>query len=153
MPVPDSLPEGLMLVNLDPRDGRPLYLQIMDEVRRALVAGTLRPDDPVPSVRELAAQLVVNPRTVSQAYHELEREGVLHVRRGQGTFVSPQAQPGQAERRSVGRRVARRAVLEARRSGLTVEELLAMIGEVAAEEDAETASFAPQPDAEDGGGE
>lgn len=127
-----------MLVNLDPRDGRPLYLQIMDEVRRALVAGTLRPGDPVPSVRELASQLVVNPRTVSQAYHELEREGVLHVRRGQGTFVSPGAEPGRAERRALARNVARRALLEARRSGLGVEELLKMIGEVAAEEEAES---------------
>src|SRR4051812_15848404 len=70
------------VVNLDSRDPRPLYLQIMDEVRRALVAGTLRPEDPMPSVRELSAQLVVNPRTVSQAYQELEREGVLYVRRG-----------------------------------------------------------------------
>ena len=63
-----------MLVNLDPNDGRPLYLQIMDEVRRAVVVGTLRAEDPLPSVRELAAELVVNPRTVSQAYQELEDE-------------------------------------------------------------------------------
>ena len=58
----------MLLVNLDPRDARPLYLQIMDEVRRAIVAGTLRAEDPLPSVRELAGELVVNPRTVSQAY-------------------------------------------------------------------------------------
>ena len=81
-----------MVVNVDPRDARPLYLQIMDEVRRSLVIGSLKPEDPVPSVRELASELVVNPRTVLQAYRELEREGVLYVRRGQGTF-----------RRSIGR--------------------------------------------------
>lgn len=72
-----------MVVNLDPRDTRPLYLQIIDEVRRALAVGTLRAEDPVPSVRELASQLVVNPRTVLQAYREMERAGVLYVRRGQ----------------------------------------------------------------------
>ena len=83
-----------MLVNLDPHDGRPLYLQIMDEVRRAIVVGTLRGEDPLPSVRELAAELVINPRTVSQAYGELEREGVIYVRRGQGTFVSPTVRRG-----------------------------------------------------------
>jgi ABC-2 type transport system ATP-binding protein len=91
-----------MLVNLDPRDARPLYLQIMDEVRRAVVVGTLKAEDPLPSVRELAGELVVNPRTVSQAYQELEREGVIYVRRGQGTFRLPHrparrrraAQPG-----------------------------------------------------------
>src|ERR671920_1851592 len=99
-----------MLVNLDPNDGRPLYLQIMDEVRRAIVVGTLRPEDPVPSVRELASELVVNPRTVLQAYRELEREGVLYVRRGQGTFVASGAQPSGDERRELGRGVARRAL-------------------------------------------
>jgi len=71
-----------VLVTLDPRDARPLYLQIMDEVRRALVLGTLRAEDPLPSVRELASELVVNPRTVSQAYRELEREGVVSQAEG-----------------------------------------------------------------------
>jgi GntR family transcriptional regulator len=123
-----------MLVNLDPRDARPLYLQIMDEVRRALVVGTLRPEDPLPSVRELAAELAVNPRTVLQAYQELEREGVVYVRRGQGTFVSPGADPGLDERRALARGVAMRALLEARRSGLGVEELVMAMREVAAEE-------------------
>lgn len=123
-----------MLINLDPRDARPLYLQIMDEVRRALVVGTLRPEDPLPSVRELAAELVVNPRTVSQAYHELEREGVVYVRRGQGTFVSAGAQADSAERQALVRAVAKRALLEARRSGVDVEELVTMMREVAAQE-------------------
>ncbi|MBV9774108.1 MAG: GntR family transcriptional regulator [Gemmatimonadetes bacterium] len=126
-----------MLVNVDPRDARPLYLQIMDEVRRALVVGTLRPEDPLPSVRELASELVVNPRTVSQAYRELEREGVIYVRRGQGTFVAPDARSGRDERRALAREVAKRALLDARRSGLGVEELVTFIREVAAEEEGE----------------
>ena len=123
-----------MVVNIDPRDARPLYLQIMDEVRRALVVGSLKPEDPVPSVRELASELVVNPRTVLQAYRELEREGVLYVRRGQGTFVALNAQPAADERRELGLAVARRALLEARRNGLGLEELFTMIREVAADE-------------------
>lgn len=124
-----------MLVNLSPADARPLYLQIMDEVRRAIVVGSLRAEDPLPSVRELAAELVVNPRTVSQAYNELEREGVLYVRRGQGTFVSPEVAHGTAERRrNQAREVARRALLEARRNGLDVNEFVAMLRELAAEE-------------------
>jgi GntR family transcriptional regulator len=123
-----------MLVTLDTRDGRPLYLQIMDEVRRAISVGTLRPEEPLPSVRELAAELVVNPRTVSQAYQELEREGVVYVRRGQGTFVSPTARREGAERRGVAREVAKRALLEARRNRMTAEELVTTIQEIAAEE-------------------
>ena len=126
-----------MLVNIDPRDPRPLYLQIMDEVRRALVAGTLRSDDPLPSVRELASTLVVNPRTVSQAYQELERQGVVYVRRGQGTFVTA-APSSRTQRAVLAREVAKRAVLEARRSGLSVEELLTTIAKVAADEEVAT---------------
>jgi GntR family transcriptional regulator len=121
----------MLLVNLDPGDARPLYLQIMDEVRRALVVGTLRAEDPVPSVRELAARLVVNPRTVLQAYQELEREGVLYVRRGQGTFVAPGVR---ADRLGVAREVARRALLEARRNGLGVDELIETIRELTSDE-------------------
>lgn len=124
-----------MLVNLDPADGRPLYLQIMDEVRRAVVVGSIRAEDPLPSVRELAAELVVNPRTVLQAYQELEREGVIYVRRGQGTFVSPTARRGAAERKSLAAGVAKRALLEARRNGVTVEELVSMIQKLAASEE------------------
>ena len=124
-----------MLVNLDPQDARPLYLQIMDEVRRAVVGGSLRAEDPLPSVRELAADLVVNPRTVSQAYQELEREGVIYVRRGQGTFVSPTVRRGAGERRSLALGVAKRALLEARRNGVGAEELVTMIQKLAAKED------------------
>ena len=109
----------------------------MDEVRRALVIGTLQPEDPLPSVRELAAELAVNPRTVSQAYQELERDGVLYVRRGQGTFVSPGTHTDDRERRALARGVAKRALLEARRNGLGVEELMMVMREVAAEEEGE----------------
>ena len=107
------------------------HLQIMDEVRRALVVGTLRTEYPLPSVRELASQLVVNPRTVLQAYRELEREGVLYVRRGQGTFVAPDAR---ADRRGLTRDVAKRALLDARRNGLGAGDLIKAIRRVAAEE-------------------
>ncbi len=129
-----------MLVDLDTRDARPLYLQIMDAVRRALVVGTLHAEDPLPSVRELAAQLLINPRTVSQAYQELEREGVIYVRRGLGTFVSPHIHPDRHERQALARGVAKRALLDARHNGLALEELIAIIREVAAEQEGEAAS-------------
>jgi GntR family transcriptional regulator len=127
-------------ITLDSRDPQPLYVQIIDGLRRALVLGILRPDDPVPSVRELAAQLVVNPRTVLQAYGELEREGVLYVRRGQGTFVAPEAY---ADRRRLARDVAKRTLVEARRNGLNARELVRAIRQVAAEEEGEPLVPAP----------
>jgi GntR family transcriptional regulator len=130
----------MLTVNLDPRDPRPLYLQILEEVRRALVVGTLRAEDLLPSVRELASQLVVNPRTVLQAYRELEREGVIYVKRGQGTFVAPSVRP---DRSGLARDVARRALREARRNGLSVNEFIKAIRQAADEEDEESV-LAPQ---------
>jgi GntR family transcriptional regulator len=130
----------VLVVNLDTNDGRPLYLRIMDEIRRALVVGSLQPEDAMPSVRELASQLVVNPRTVLQAYQELEREGVLYVRRGQGTFVSSRAR---ADRSELARTVARRTLLDARRHGVDAEELIEAIRAVVAEE--EPRPFQPEP--------
>lgn len=131
-----------MLLHLDPKDERPLYLQIMDGVRRALVVGALKAEDLLPSVRELASELVVNPRTVLQAYQELEREGLIYVKRGQGTFVAPGFDPDGRERRTLGRGLAKRALLEARRNGLRMEELIMFIREVAAEEEGDLSGSA-----------
>ena len=101
----------------------------MDEVRRALVLGTLEPEDPLPSVRQLASDLRVNPNTVAQAYRELEREGVVYVRRGQGTFVSD-VRPDESDRQALAHGVAERALREAHRNGMSAEELIDAIREV-----------------------
>jgi GntR family transcriptional regulator len=98
-------------------------VQIVDEVRRGRVLGMLRPGDLLPSVRQLAADLGVNPNTVKQAYRELEREGLVLVRRGQGTFVSESSVNG-AERERMLRSVAERALVQARRLGARAEELI-----------------------------
>jgi GntR family transcriptional regulator len=115
-----------MRVLLDNADERPIYVQIMDEIRRGVVLGTLRPEDTLPSVRQLAVELRVNPNTVAQAYRELEREGVVYVRRGQGTFIAALQQNGD-ERRALLGGVAERAVREAHRHGADAEELIAAI--------------------------
>ena len=112
-----------MLIAINTSDPRPIYHQIMDEIRRALVVGTLAPDDPLPSVRQLAAELRVNPNTVQQAYRELEREGVVHVKRGLGTFASDVGSR-RAERQELARSVAARALREAHRHGLSADELI-----------------------------
>ncbi len=66
----------------------PIYRQIVAQVKRSAALGALQPGDALPSVRELAQELVVNPNTVMHAYAELEREGVVATRRGLGTFVA-----------------------------------------------------------------
>jgi GntR family transcriptional regulator len=112
-----------MIITVDPHDPRPIYIQIVDEVRRAIVMGILPPDAPLPSVRQLAVQLRLNPNTISQAYRELERLDLAYVRRGQGTFARS-APPNDAERHALIAAVAARALMEAHRNGITVEELL-----------------------------
>ncbi len=117
-----------MLITIDETDPRPIYQQIADEVRRGLVVGTLRAEDALPSVRQLAAELRVNPNTVQQAYRELEREGLVHVRRGKGTYVAEMRDGGRArERSTLARSVAQRALREAHRNGLSAEELVEAI--------------------------
>ena len=119
-----------MLITIDPGDARPIYVQIMDEVRRARVLGTVGPEDALPSVRHLASELRVNPNTVQQAYRELEREGVVYVRRGQGTFLADAGVNGR-ERAALARGVAERALLEAHRNGVGAEQLIEAIREAA----------------------
>ena len=118
-----------MIFTIDSADPRPIYQQIVDEVRRGMVLGVLLPDEPLPSVRQLAADLSVNPNTVQQAYRELERDGIVFVRRGQGTYVAAQADG--VERRVVARGVAERSLREAYRHGLNAEELVEAIRRVA----------------------
>src|SRR5438105_13862942 len=73
--------------HLDTRSGVAPYLQIARQVQQALRMGTLQADDQLPTVREVVGKLAINPNTVLKAYRELEREGLVAGRPGQGTFV------------------------------------------------------------------
>jgi len=131
-----------MQLSINTADPRPIYVQIMDEIRRAVVLRTLLPEDPLPSVRQLASDLRVNPNTVARAYRELERAGVAYVRRGQGTFVAP-VQPDDEARRALVQAVAQRALLDAHRNGVDAEELIEAIR--AAATSRELSTHAEQP--------
>jgi GntR family transcriptional regulator len=76
------------MFRIDTSDAVPIWKQIEDEVRRLVGAGSLPPDAAVPSVRDLARELQVNPNTVAKAYQRLNDSGILAVRRGEGTFVA-----------------------------------------------------------------
>lgn len=77
-----------MVVNLEFNPERPIYLQIIDEIKKRIVRGDLKPGEKLPSQRELAAIMSVNPNTVQRAYRELEDTKIAETLRGQGTFVS-----------------------------------------------------------------
>jgi GntR family transcriptional regulator len=77
-----------MLLQIDPHSGQPIYRQVIDQIRRQVMASQLREGEALPSVRDLAGQLRVNPMTISKAYSLLEMEGLLERRRGIGLFVA-----------------------------------------------------------------
>ncbi len=117
-----------LLVRIDPGDGLPIYRQIIEQVKAAIAAGALAPGDRLPSHRELSADVVVAPLTVSRAYEVLEREGFIATERGRGTFVaerragarSPAATHAAEELRGRARALVRQALA----LGLTRREVL-----------------------------
>ena len=76
------------MIQLNYRDPRPIYEQVKDGIRKLAYSGVLGPDDKLPSVRELAMKLAINPNTISRAYKDLEQEGFLYTVSGKGTFIN-----------------------------------------------------------------
>ena len=111
------------MLRIDPSDAAPLWSQIEEGVRRLVAAGTLRPGAPVPSVRDLARDLNVNPATVAKAYQRLTEAGVLLVRRGDGTYVADTPPPmSRGERTRILREAAARYAGVAATLGVGSEE-------------------------------
>lgn len=80
-----------MYISLDSNSGTPFYLQIKEQMRLAIATGAIRAGEQLPTVRDLAAQLVINPNTIARVYRELQAEGLLVSRQGSGTYVAEQA--------------------------------------------------------------
>ena len=89
------------MITINYRDGRPIYEQVKDALRRLIVSGALPPDGKLPSVRELAASLAINPNTIQRAYESLEHEGYLYTVMGKGSFAAPQEGVDQARRNAL----------------------------------------------------
>ena len=119
-----------MYIPLDHKSGVPLYIQLKDQMRLAVATGTLRPGDQLPTVRDLAPRLRVNPNTVARVYRELQAEGLLTSRQGAGTFV---AEGAAAVSLQEGRRLVLQKLREATALALSVglggEELAALVRE------------------------
>ena len=111
------------MIHLDHRDSRPIYDQIADNFRRQIRARVLRCGDKLPSVRELSAQLTINPNTIQRAYRELEQEGWIESAPGKGSFVRSIDRSGEEKLRATFDETVR-ALLE---RGITTEELIRRI--------------------------
>jgi GntR family transcriptional regulator len=116
---------GMRVLVVDTRSPLPVYQQIIEQVRLQVQEATLAPGTPLPSVRQLAADLDVNPNTVAKAYLLLERDGVIQTVRRRGTFVAEQA--AERLRAQQDRRldeVTDKIIRQAEGLGLTRDELL-----------------------------
>lgn len=119
---------GLVIeFHLDPRSGVATYLQIVQQVREALRLGVLEVGDQLPTVREVVADLAINPNTVAKAYRELERDGLVVAQQGRGTFVSSTLATPSVEHHDALRRELERWLDAARRAGLDDESIRALI--------------------------
>ena len=113
------------MLRLNYRDSRPIYQQIKDGLRKLIVSGAYQPDEKLPSVRELAAELAINPNTIARAYRELEAEGVIYTITGRGAFCGDWKAAAR-DRISVLEDQVRPLLRELRTLGMTREELLAL---------------------------
>ena len=116
---------------LDPATGVPVYRQIIDQVTMAIAAGHLEPGSQLPTVRQVAVDLAINPNTVIRAYRELEIRNVLSTQQGIGTFVTAKkVKPDEAARQRRLSQLAADSAARAGAEGFTIEELIERLKEL-----------------------
>ena len=117
-----------MYLHLDHHSGEAIYRQIVEAIKYKAASGQLAVDERLPSIRTLAEELKINPRTVVKAYEELQHAGLVVMRQGQGVFVAANqgATPQSVRRKAIGD-MARRMLAEAFRLGAEKDEVLKII--------------------------
>ena len=116
------------MTTINYRDARPIYEQIMDELRKMIISGVMAPDEKLPSVRELAQRYAINPNTIQRAYRELEIEGYIYSVAGKGSFVGMRHEVDESRKNELIARLTA-AAKELRWLGMTDEELIACLRE------------------------
>ena len=114
------------MISLNYRDSRPIYQQIRDGLRKLIVTGALAPDEKLPSVRALAAQLAINPNTIQRAYTELEGEGYVYSVPGKGSFAAGHSRADEARKQILMQQI-RELMAELSCLGVSREELEALL--------------------------
>ena len=119
-----------MQYSISPATGVPIYQQLRDQIAAGIARGKLRPNERLPSVRDLSQTMVVNPNTIARAYTELEREGLLYTRPGMGVFVAEAPPPpSKKARRERLQKTLDALLVEAVRLGCSSDELIELVAE------------------------
>jgi len=115
--------------HLDARSGVPTYLQLVQQVKQAVRLGILQPGDQLPTVKDVVGSLAINPNTVLKAYRELDHEGLVEGRRGQGTFVSSELPTLPPDGTKTLRAALQRWIERAHAAGLDDESIAALFAD------------------------
>ena len=121
---------------LDLQSGVPVYRQIIDQVTGGMASGALKAGDQLPTVRQVAVDLAINPNTVVRAYRELEIRGVLETQQGTGTFISQQKVKGtEVERQRRLNQLVSEFVARAGAGGFTIQDVLEQLRDLEADQE------------------
>ena len=136
MRTSDSRSNQAFALKLDLHSGVPVYRQIIDQILGGISAGALQPGDQLPTVRQLAVDLSINPNTVVRAYRELEIREILNTQQGTGTFITEKkVKTNEIERRRQLTQLAGDFLARAGAAGITLQELLDYLSELKTEKD------------------
>ena len=116
------------MIVLDLKDSRPLYEQIVERFKHLILCGALPEDEKLPSVRNLAMELSINPNTIQKAYGELEREGFIYSVKGRGNFVASNCSLKEAKKEELKEQILA-LVREGEAIGLTKEDVIHLLQE------------------------
>jgi len=120
----------MLHVQINPQSGVPIYRQVMDQVRYYAASGVLKPGALLPSIRDMAKALSVNPMTIAKAYTELQHEGVIEMRQGKGAFLAAGAKPpSPAECERALQQIARQLAVEAKQMGASKDLVRKMVND------------------------
>jgi DNA-binding transcriptional regulator YhcF (GntR family) len=120
---------------MDFDNGLPIYIQILNLLKIKMATGDIKEGDKLPSVRDMATELKVNPNTISRSYTELEKEDLIYTQRGMGTFVTEDIEKLKALKKKMATKKIHKFILEMKELGFTKEELSRDILELKMEED------------------
>lgn len=116
----------MSMITVDTRDRKPIWEQLVDNVKELVFRGILAPDEQLPAVRTLAVELAINPNTIAKAYSELEHQGIIYTLHGRGSFVSNDAAALADKKREKALKELSAAIGAAVAAGVDRSEILAM---------------------------